>query len=186
MAAVLVDISRGDLVESRHHGIVVVANGSGRVITGAGDPESQTYFRSSAKPFQAVPLVESGAADHYGFTPAELALCCSSHDAAPWQQAAIAAMLDKIGLGPESLQCGVAPPYDEREAARVTLETVAATPLQCDCSGKHTGMLATCLHRGYPIDSYLEPDHPLQQEILRVMAAVLRMAVIGIDRTVTT
>jgi L-asparaginase II len=175
MTTVLVDITRGDLIESRHTGVVVAAESSGQVVASAGDPETRTYFRSSAKPFQAVPLIESGAADHYGFTPAELALCCSSHDAAPWQQAAVAAMLDKIGLGPESLQCGIAPPYDEREAARVTLEIAAATPLQCDCSGKHTGMLATCLHLGYPIDSYLEPDHPLQQEILRVVAAVLRM-----------
>lgn len=175
MTTVLVDITRGDLVESRHAGVVVAAETSGQVIASAGDPEARAYFRSSAKPFQAVPLIECGAADHYGFTPADLALCCSSHDGAPWQQAAVAAMLDTIGLGPEALQCGIAPPYDEREAARVTLEIAAASPLQCDCSGKHTGMLATCLHLGYPIDSYLEPDHPLQQEILRIMAAVLRM-----------
>jgi len=181
MSAILVDVTRGDLVESRHHGIVVVADVDAQVVASAGDPEARIFFRSSAKPFQAVPLIESGAAERFGFTPAELALCCSSHDGAPWQQAAVAAMLDRIGLGPEALQCGIAPPYDAREAARVTLEVTAATPLQCDCSGKHTGMLATCRHRGYPIESYLEPDHPLQQEIRRVMAAVLRMDAGSID-----
>jgi L-asparaginase II len=171
----LVEITRGNLVESSHFGMIAVADPEGRLIAAAGDPETRTFFRSSAKPFQAVPLVESGAADRYGFTPAELALCCSSHDAAPWQQQAVAAMLERIGLGPDALQCGIAPPYDEQEAARVTLKEVPATPLQCDCSGKHTGMLATCLQLGYSIESYLEPEHPLQQEIRRIMASVLRM-----------
>jgi L-asparaginase II len=171
----LVEITRGNLVESSHFGMIAVADPEGRLIAAAGDPETRTFFRSSAKPFQAVPLVESGAADRYGFTPAELALCCSSHDAAPWQQQAVAAMLERIGLGPDALQCGIAPPYDEQEAARVTLKEVPPTPLQCDCSGKHTGMLATCLQLGYSIESYLEPEHPLQQEIRRIMASVLRM-----------
>ena len=88
MSAILVDVTRGDLVESRHHGIVVVADVDAQVVASAGDPEARIFFRSSAKPFQAVPLIESGAAERFGFTPAELALCCSSHDGAPWQQAA--------------------------------------------------------------------------------------------------
>ncbi len=175
MSTVIAEVTRGELVESQHHGIVVVANCAGQVIASAGDPESMTFFRSSAKPFQAVPLVESGAVDRFGFSPAELALCCSSHDAAPWQQQAVEAMLGRIGLGTGALRCGSAPPYDEEEAARVLLRLVPTTPLQSDCSGKHTGMLATCLHLGYPIESYLDIDHPLQQSILAVMASVLRM-----------
>ena len=122
MSAILVNVTRGELVESRHHGVIVVADHDGRVTAHAGDPEEPTFFRSSAKPFQAVPLIESGAADRYGFAPAELALCCSSPDAAPWEQEAVAAMLDKIGLGPEALQCGIAPPDYERERGRVALE----------------------------------------------------------------
>lgn len=175
MTTVLAEVTRGDLVESVHHGVVVVADTAGNVIAAAGDPETRTYFRSSAKPFQAVPLVESGAADGFGFTPAELALCCSSHDALPWQQEMVEGMLAKIGLTPIALRCGVAPPYAEKEAARLTLDLIPRSPVLCDCSGKHTGMLATCLHRGYPIDTYLEPDHPLQREILSVTATVLRM-----------
>jgi L-asparaginase II len=170
----LAEVTRGGLVESVHHGAVVVTEVTGAIVAAAGDPELPAFFRSSAKPFQAVPLIESGAADAFGLSPAELSLCCSSHDGLAWQQAAVAGILAKIGLQPDALGCGPAPPYDEREAARVTLGLVPPSPLQCDCSGKHAGMLATCLHCGYPIDSYLEATHPLQQEILRVMAATLR------------
>ncbi|CAA9549746.1 MAG: Hypothetical protein of L-Asparaginase type 2-like superfamily [uncultured Thermomicrobiales bacterium] len=182
MSTVIAQVTRGNLVESQHHGTVVVADTSGKVVASAGDPDERTYFRSSGKPFQAVPLVESGAADRFRFSEAELALACASHDAAPWQQQAVAGMLTKIGLGPAALRCGSAPPYDEDEAARVRLKQVAPSPLHSDCSGKHTGMLATCVHLGYPIDSYLEADHPLQRTILEVMAAVLRLPADQIDR----
>lgn len=175
MPTVVAEVTRGSLVESAHHGVVVAASVDGEVLASAGDPDHPAYFRSSAKPFQAVPLVESGAADRFGFTEEELALCCSSHDAMPWQQEKVRGMLAKIGLPVTVLRCGVAPPYDEREAARVTLDLVRKSAVQCDCSGKHTGMLATCLHRGYPIETYLEPDHLLQREILSVMAAALRL-----------
>jgi L-asparaginase II len=177
MTTVLADVTRGELVESAHHGVVVAVDVDGRTIGAAGDPYLPTYFRSSAKPFQAVPLVESGAADRFGFTDAELALCCSSHDAAPWQQQLVRGMLAKIGLGEDALKCGIAPPYDELEAARVKAGLVPPSPVQCDCSGKHTGMLATCLHRGWPIETYLDPQHPLQQQILKVVASALRMDV---------
>src|SRR5215213_8310199 len=175
MTADLVQITRGDIVESVHRGVVVVADVAGATVAAAGDPATPSYFRSSAKPFQAVPLVESGAAERFGFTDEELAIACSSHDAKPWQQAIVAGMLAKIGLGENALRCGFAPPYDEKEAARVTLDLVPPSALQCDCSGKHTGMLATCLHLGYPIETYLEADHPLQRDILRVVAACLRV-----------
>ena len=174
MSTVLIEVTRGDLVESVHHGVVIAADVDGKVVAAAGDAETLAFFRSSAKPFQAVPLVESGAADRFGFTPAELALCCSSHDAMPWHQEAVEGMLAKIGLGPDALRCGAAPPYDKQEAARVTLGLVPPSPLQCDCSGKHAGMLATCVHLGYPIHSYLETDHPLQREIRKVIASALR------------
>jgi L-asparaginase II len=171
----LAEITRGNLTESEHHGVISVVHVNGQAIASVGDTSHSIFFRSSAKPFQAVPLVESGAADRFGFSDADLALCCSSHDGAPWQQAEISAMLEKLELTAADLKCGTAPPYHEREAARVKLELVQPTPIQCDCSGKHTGMLATCLHRGYPIDSYLEASHPLQQEILEVMGRVLRV-----------
>ena len=175
MAAVLVEATRGEAVESVHFGVAVVADTAGEVVARAGDPEHFAYFRSAAKPFQAVPIVESGAADAFGFTPAELALCCASHNAEPKHQEQVAAMLAKIGLGPEALRCGVALPYDPAEAAKVTAGLAPPSAIKNNCSGKHAGMLAACVHLGYPLDTYLEPEHPLQRRILGIMAEVLRL-----------
>lgn len=175
MPVVLAEVTRGGIVESVHYGVVAVADVEGTLVAAAGNPGQVAYFRSSAKPFQAIPVVESGAADAYGFTPAELALCCASHAAEARHQAAVATMLAKLGLGPEALQCGAPLPMDEREAARVITGAAPKSALQCDCSGKHTGMLAACLQLGYPIETYLEPAHPLQRTIRSIMAKVLRL-----------
>jgi len=173
MPPVLAETTRGGRVESVHHGIIAVVDGAGRLVAHAGDPDRVAFFRSSAKPFQAIPVVESGAADAFGFTPAELALCCASHNGERRHQTQVAAMLAKIGLGPEALRCGASLPSDPMERARVVAGLVPPSPLQCDCSGKHTGMLAACVRLGYPLDSYLEPAHPLQRQILAIMGEVL-------------
>ena len=133
MTTVLVEVTRGEVVESVHHGVVVVADPAGRVVAAAGDPETVGYFRSSAKPFQAVPLVESGAADAFGLTPRELAYGCASHSGRPEDQAAVRGMLAKIGLGEDALRCGAATPYDPEEAARITLGQVTASPVHNTC-----------------------------------------------------
>src|SRR3954471_9922003 len=98
VVVVLAELTRGGAVESVHAGTIVVAGVDGGVRAWAGDPETFAYFRSSAKPFQAVQVVESGAADRYGFTPAELALCCASHSAEASHQIQVLAMLAKLGL----------------------------------------------------------------------------------------
>jgi L-asparaginase II len=171
--APLAQVTRGDRLESIHAGtIVVVEAGRGTVAT-VGSPETFAYFRSSAKPFQAIPVIESGAADAFGLTPAELALCCASHHAEPAHQEQVAVMLARIGLGPEHLLCGLPLPANPAEAARVSTGTVRPSPLHCDCSGKHAGMLAVCMHRGYPIDTYLDRDHPVQLDIAAVMSEML-------------
>lgn len=175
MPTPLADVTRGGRVESVHQGVVVVADVGGKVVAAAGDPDQVAYFRSSAKPFQAVPLVASGAADAYGFTPAELALACASHNAAPSHQAQVAAMLAKVGLGPEALSCGCPLPSDPTAAARVVLGLEPPSPLGCDCSGKHTGMLATCVHLGEPIDDYVLPEHPAQRRVRAAVTAALRL-----------
>jgi L-asparaginase II len=167
----MVEITRGNVVESRHLGNVAVVDATGDMVAWAGEPDTRMFFRSSAKPFQAVPLVASGAADAYGFTTEELALASASHNATQRHQAVVASMLAKTGLHEEDLQCGFALPMDEEEKARVTLGLTQPTLIQCECSGKHAGMLATCRHRGWPIGTYLELDHPLQQEIQAIIAA---------------
>lgn len=175
MTAVLAEVTRGGAVESVHAGTVAVVDVEGNLRAWAGDPEQFAYFRSSAKPFQALPVIESGAADRFGFTPAELALCCASHSAEERQQAQVLAMLRKLGLDDGTLRCGIPLPIDREAAARVITGRTPPSPLQCDCSGKHTGMLAACLALGEPIETYLEPAHPLQQRIRGIVAEVCRV-----------
>ena len=172
MQSVLAHVTRGNQVESIHHGSIAVVDSTGSLIAHAGDPDLSLYFRSSAKPFQAIPVIESGAADRFGFTAAELALCCASHSGTPQHQDQVNTMLAKIGLDESALQCGCPAPYDDAAYARVEAGVVPRSPTQCDCSGKHTGMLAASLHLGYPIDTYLDPAHPLQQSILGLIAEV--------------
>src|SRR5215217_3940810 len=175
IVAILAEVTRGGRIESRHDGVVVVVDVTGKVIASAGDPETVAFFRSSAKPFQAVPLVESGAADRFGFDGAETALGCASHNASIEHQRRVAGMLEKIGLGEEHLRCGFSPPADEREAARLTLGIKRASQIQCECSGEHAGMLAACVHLGYPVEGYNERDHPLQRRVLEIVASALRL-----------
>ena len=174
-AAVLAEVTRGDVVESVHRGAVVVIDVEGNLVASAGNVDQLTYFRSAAKPFQAIPVVESGAAEAFGFTERELALSCSSHDSTPDHQRGVARMLEKIGLHEEDLRCGISPIADEQEQARSVLGLVWPSQLQCECSGEHAGMLAACQQLGYPLDTYVERDHPLQRRILEVVATVLGM-----------
>lgn len=175
MPVPIAETTRGGIVESVHHGVVVAVDTSGEIVAASGDPDVVVFFRSSAKPFQAIPLIESGAADAFGLTPAELALACASHYGSPEHQRQVAAMLAKIGLSEADLQCGCSLPIDSDEAARIVAGTVAPSPLQCDCSGKHAGMLAAIVHEGMSKHDYLDPAHPLQQRILGIMAEVLHL-----------
>ena len=181
----LAEVTRGDLVESTHDGAIAVCDVSGQIVVRYGDVDRVLFFRSSAKPFQSVPLVESGAADAFDFGTEELALACASHDATPTHQRVVARMLARIGLDEDALRCGIAPPEDEQEAARITLGLKAPSQIQCECSGEHAGMLAACVRQGFPIDTYTDPDHPMQRRIREVLAHVLRLEAdalaIGVD-----
>src|SRR5919199_5913842 len=106
-AAPLVEVRRGPIVESRHRGHVAAVTGAGQLVAFIGEPETVTYLRSSAKPFQALPLVTSGAADRFGLTEAELAVACGSHSGQDLHAEAVAGMLKKIGLDETFLKCGV-------------------------------------------------------------------------------
>ncbi|MBA2754502.1 MAG: asparaginase [Chloroflexia bacterium] len=185
MLETIVEVTRGGRVESSHQGIVAVVDSDGALVASAGDPDHVVFFRSSAKPFQAVPLVECGAADVFGFTPAELALCCASHVGTRRHQLAVAAMLAKLGLDETALRCGTILPADRATAAEVLNGSFPRGPLACDCSGKHTGIIATCLHLGESPDDYLALDHPAQRRILGIIAEVCRVpeadVALGID-----
>jgi L-asparaginase II len=176
---VLAEVWRGQTVESVHYGHAAVVDREGTLRAFVGEPDTVTYYRSSAKPFQTMALILSGAADRFGLSSEELALCTSSHSGEPVHTQGVARLLERIGCRPEDLRCGAAPPLD-----RETAERLAAPPgvLHANCSGKHTGMLAQALCLGADLASYLEPGHPVQQRVLAVVAAMadLPAASIGV------
>ena len=171
MAAVLAEITRGAIVESTHHGTVVAVDAGGKLVAHLGDPDLPLFFRSSAKPFQSVPVVTSGAADAFGLSTEELAMVCASHSGTARHQAVVASILAKAGVAEPDLRCGLDPPLDEEEKARVLLGVVPPSQVQCECSGEHAGMLAACRAAGWPTDDYVAVDHPLQVEIRSIVAA---------------
>ena len=167
----LVEVRRGGIVESWHRGHVIAIEPDGNVVAYLGAPQTTvTFLRSSAKPFQALPLLLSGAAERFGFSDREVALACASHNGEPIHTELAASMLEKIGLGPEALKCGVHEPYSV-EAARVLRERgEAPNVLHNNCSGKHAGMLAAALQLGAPTDTYNRPEHPVQLAIGKAIA----------------
>ncbi|MGH9899043.1 MAG: asparaginase [Pyrinomonadaceae bacterium] len=170
-AAPLVEIRRGSITESLHRGFLCAVDGTGRVIAAIGEPEKAiTYLRSSAKPFQAIPLVASGAADRFCFSPEEIALCCGSHSGESIHIETVARMLSKIGLTPDSLKCGVHEPFSRIVTQQLRASGQKPDPRHHNCSGKHTGMLALAIHLGAQIDKYDQADNPVQIEIIQAVS----------------
>ena len=169
--SILAEIWRGECVESVHFGSAAVVDGSGRLIARAGTPELITFMRSSAKPFQAVPLIISGAADRFGFQPNEIAIACGSHSGEPFHLQTVEGMLRKIAVAPNALLCGTHEPYNRKVASDLFRAGLQANVLHNNCSGKHAGMLAVVRHLGLPIESYISAAHPLQLQIRSVIAA---------------
>lgn len=165
LAEPLVEVKRGSITESRHRGHIVVVDTHGNIIASLGAPENVTYLRSSAKPFQALPLLTSGAAERFDFTDREIALACGSHNGESIHTELAASMLRKIGLSPEALHCGVHEPYGTEAALELRMRGEHPNALHNNCSGKHAGMLAVALHLGAPIDNYESPENPVQKAI---------------------
>jgi L-asparaginase II len=163
-----VHVMRGTTIESRHRASLAVVDRNGRVVASAGAAEAAVFPRSAIKPIQALPVIESGAADRFGFTPAEIALCCASHGGEPAHTAAAAKMLARASLGPDDLECGAHLPYHVPTQHALSRAGEAPTALHNNCSGKHAGMLATAVHLGEATRGYIQPDHPVQQRVERV------------------
>ena len=139
---------------------------AGKLVARVGDPDLVTFWRSAAKPFQAIPLVADGAVERFGITAAELALCCASHSSEPGQVAMVRDFLSKIGCGERDLLCGPHPPLSERVAQDYATRGVRVTAVYSNCSGKHAGMLALARHHGWPTEFYTRLEHPVQQRCL--------------------
>ncbi len=166
----LVEVTRGGRVESEHQGAIAVVGADGELIAHVGDVNLVSYLRSSAKPFQLLPLVESGAADRFGFTAAELAVIAGSHSGEPRHVDAVQSILRKIGLSAAALQCGSHAPFNAAAAKTLRVEGREPSPLHNNCSGKHAGMLAQAIDRGLSTDDYLDPQHPVQITIRQRLA----------------
>jgi L-asparaginase II len=184
-AVPLVEVIRGPLVESRHHGHIVAVKPDGRVVASAGAPETITYMRSSAKLHQAIPLIASGAADRFGLTEREIALACASHSGEPMHTEIAGSMLRKLQLPPDALKCGIHEPYSAEVARQLRERGEQPNVLQNNCSGKHAGMLALAVHLGAPIETYDEPQNPVQIMIKRCVSQFASVAeeeiTVGID-----
>ena len=161
---------RGDHIESVHRGRYVVYSLGGKVLDSLGDPRRYVYLRSTAKPFQALPLVFSGAAEAFGITDEELAVVCASHNAEPKHLAAVRSILNKAGLSEADLQSGAHPPIYAPAAARLSRSGEKPRPIHGNCSGKHAGMLAVCAYAGWDLTRYRDPEGPLQKLIRRTVA----------------
>jgi L-asparaginase II len=169
--AALVEVTRGNTTESVHYGSVAVVDLRGQLLYSAGDPEFLTFTRSTIKPFQALPFLREGGPQHFGFDRREIALMCASHSGEPMHTEAVEGMLHKAGCDEHHLRCGCHVPmrYAQGEAPPPGAQF---NQLHNNCSGKHAGFLAWCVQHGAPLDSYLDPAHPLQQGIRQVLARV--------------
>jgi len=172
----LVEVTRGDIVESIHYGAFIVVDSRGKIIASEGNPQLMTYPRSSMKPFQALPFIERGGAEAFGFSQQEIAIMCASHAGTDLHRTVLKEMHKKVGIHEDDLACGVHWPgdADTREAMKSAGEE--PTPFRHNCSGKHTGMLAHACLRDFDKKDYLDPQHPVQITIRETLAEMVEMA----------
>jgi L-asparaginase II len=167
---VLVEVRRGAIVESRHRGVIIAVEPDQNLVARVGDDALTTSTRSTIKPIQAIPIITSGAADHFDMTPRELAIACASHEGEPMHTEAVAGMLARIGLDETALRCGAHAPYNAETARQLERDGLPFTQIHNNCSGKHAGMLMTAVHRKVSVEDYYMPDHPVQREIISALA----------------
>ena len=168
-APLIVDVWRGDMVESQHIINAVVTDADGKIVHKWGEIESPVYLRSAIKPVQALPLVETGAADAFNLSDTELSLACASHTGESIHVNAVTKWLQRMGLGLNDLECGSHwPTYRPAERALAALGQQPTTAHN-NCSGKHCGFLTTALHMGEDPKGYIQLEHAVQQRIVKVL-----------------
>lgn len=181
-------LTRGEIVESVHYGAAAVVDAYGKLIAWHADPQTTTYLRSSAKPFQALPLFEDGGIQRYHLTPREVALICASHSGTDEHVEVVRSIQAKTGVSEGDLMCGVHAPYHKATADGLASRGEVPTSNRHNCSGKHTGMLAYARMKGYALEPdlpYIDPAHPVQQDILHAFAEICQIpsekVFIGVD-----
>jgi L-asparaginase II len=168
----VVEVTRGALVESAHRGAGAVVDADGRVVMAFGDSERPVYPRSAVKALQALPLIESGAADRLGLSDKEIALACASHSGGEEHVATARAMLARAGYDEEALECGAHWPLGEDEARALARSGRMPSALHNNCSGKHAGFVCLSCAMGVDPKGYVAPDHPVQREVTASIEAM--------------
>lgn len=170
----LVNVYRGELIESINYGSVAVVDKEGKLLASYGDSQLVTYWRSAAKPFQAMAVLTSGAAEEYDITDKELAVMCASHNGEEEHQELVYGVLSRLGLSADVLQCGIHTPYSEEMAQQLERKAEKPSEIHNTCSGKHSGILAVCRKMGWSIDDYNNISHPVQQYIISIIEDILQ------------
>jgi L-asparaginase II len=165
-----VDALRGHVVESRHRVSVAAVNAAGKLVAWTGDPDLVTYWRSGAKPIQALPLITDGAAAALDMSDAEIAITCASHNGEPRHLEVVEGLLKKVGCTEDDLACGPHRSLAPAVARAMTERGEQPRRIHSNCSGKHAGMLALARFHGWPTADYRRPGHPVQRRILAEVA----------------
>ena len=171
LAAPLVRVERGGIEEGIHLGHLALVDAGGRLQASLGDPGHVTYFRSCAKPFQAIGSLSAGIAARYGLGAEHIAIMAASHNGEPRHVELVRDLLRRTGIEESALQCGAHWPYDELAATAARHQRDEPLAVFNNCSGKHAGMLAAARALDAPLDTYLDPAHPVQQRIRGVVEA---------------
>jgi L-asparaginase II len=169
---ILVERYRDRVLESFHRGVICVVDKENKIIFSAGDVQQVCYPRSALKLIQVLPLIESGAADHFKFTVEEIAIMCGSHNGEPQHINIVNSILAKIGLDKEALNCGRQYPTLAEDRNKLIKEDKPPEHIHNNCSGKHAGFLALCKFLNLDIDTYINPDHPIQVMIKKVASEI--------------
>lgn len=181
----LFELTRGDTLESVHYGAIAIVDVDGRLVANLGDPQATSFLRSTAKPFQAMPLIENGGAESYDLSPSEIALLCASHSGTDDHMKTLLSIQEKTGVEESDLMCGIHPPMHAETADAMRQRGEAPTQNRHNCSGKHTGMLALARMQNWPAADYLDTSHPVQESILKTFADMCNLSAdqisLGID-----
>jgi L-asparaginase II len=179
-----VNVYRGSYLESTHDIHVAVVNTQGELLYSYGNPERPTFPRSSMKPFQAIAVIETGAADAFHFEEADVSLICASHSGEPRHRDRVKGILNHIHLEEDHLQCGTHIPRDIDSYNALIKAGGELTPVYSNCSGKHSGMLTAVVHMNEDVSTYREITHPHQQRILNAIENVCQYPKEKIDLSV--
>jgi len=182
---IVIEVTRGDYVESRHDVIAVVTDSEGKRVHQWGNADQLVFPRSTAKPLQAMPLVLSGAADALQLNSKQLAMSCSSHNGEEQHAQVVSDWLKQLDMDDQALECGSHWPMYEPATVDLAKSGTNACPVHNNCSGKHCGFLSLAHHRGIDHKGYIKAEHDIQQEVNRTMGEIMGLNVfehpMGID-----